>query len=107
MKMIPALKMDSYRRRHLRRDIGAKSIKIAINGNEYDCLNWSPGGFMLRGVGVPGIAGEPVIGLLSFSGGDRIEFAATIVRVSEDQSEFGLRHADLELDECLRTSFSL
>lgn len=102
MKTIPALKMDSYRRRHARRDIGVESITVAIGGHDYECLNWSPGGFRLRGAVAPAMPGDPIAGLLRFSGGENVAFAATIVHVSKDRSEFGLHHADIEIDERLR-----
>ena len=103
MKTRSALKMDSYRRRHSRRDIAPNSIKVAINGTDYDCLNCTPGGLLLTGAAAPAQAGDPVVGVISFSGCDGIEFAATVVHIGKDQRDFGLRHADLELDEALQS----
>jgi hypothetical protein len=102
MKTRSALKMDSYRRRHSRRAVAAQSIKVAINGTDYDCLNCSPGGLLLSGAMAPAGSGDPVVGVASFAGCDGIEFAATVIHIGKDQREFGLRHTDLALDEALQ-----
>ena len=102
MKTMSALKMDSYRRRHSRIEIGAASIAITIDGAEYRCLNWSPGGFALRGIDGATPRGGPVTCLLRFAGSEPIAFAGTVVHVSKDGLTVGLAHSDGALDERLR-----
>jgi hypothetical protein len=83
-------------RRELRRDrrFVSPALQLEIEGRQLTSINWSLGGFLVRGDLTLAI-GETVTGKLHMAGSDGFTFVAKLVRKDARSDGFGFQFEEL------------
>jgi hypothetical protein len=95
------LKMESYRRRSVRRRAEGLALTVHIGEQAYDFINWSRGGMMVVGKAGALSAGDQVFAALQRDGSEPAYFTATVKHVNPRTGEAGLSFTDTALDAML------
>jgi PilZ domain len=95
------LKIDSFRRRSVRRQAAGLGLTVAIGEETYDFINWSRGGMMLLGKAGALASGDQVFAALHREGDEPAYFTARVVHVNPRSGEAGLAFTDSALDAML------
>jgi PilZ domain-containing protein len=95
MRSSHAVKADSIERRRQPRH--ETPIRITLGRETAVCVNWSAGGFLVRGFKNLFHPGEQVAGLIEVAGVTRA-FAAKVLRANPQRHEIGAKFVELDPD---------